>query len=143
MQVPCSKPREAYGLRLESQDVHTALCRTALEEPYVRYTAKTTRFGELTGKRIDALLRSLSARLDIWETVYLHRLYGYQGLLDWYRGTGLRPYLEALPDPLREPFEQAFLDKIRQRYPLEPDGSLLFWFRRFFFVAYKKSYKGE
>lgn len=44
------------------------------------------------------LLAPLSAHVDVWETNYYHALPGYEAILDWYRGTGLRPYLAQLPD---------------------------------------------
>lgn len=137
VQVPCSKPQQDYGPRLESREVHTALQQTAQEPPYAAYVSDTARLWEMAGERMEALLLDKTDRLEIWETAYLHRLNGYEGLLDWYRGTGLRPYLEALPDALRHPFEQEVLDKLQKRYPVGRDGVLHFWFRRFFSVAYK------
>ncbi len=137
VQVPCSKPQRDYGPRLESREVHTALQQTAQELPYAVYVSNTARLWEMTEEKIETLLLDQAVHLEVWETAYLHRLRGYEGLLDWYRGTGLRPYLEALPEALRHPFEQEVLDKLRKRYPTGRDGVLNFWFRRFFAVAYK------
>ena len=139
IQVPCSKPQRDYGPRLESREVHTALQQTAQESPYAAYVSNTARLWEMTGERMEALLLDKAVCLEVWETTYLHRLKGYEGLLDWYRGTGLRPYLEALPDALRHMFEQEFLDKLRKRYPIGQSGVLSFWFRRFFAFAYKST----
>ena len=44
------------------------------------------------------LLASAGCEVDAWETTYLHVLQGEDAVLDWYRGTGLRPVLAALPE---------------------------------------------
>jgi trans-aconitate 2-methyltransferase len=56
----------------------------------------------------------------------------------WYRGSGLRPYLEALPrDSLRDAFCADFLAGVTRAYPAQPDGRVLFPFQRIFIVAYR------
>ena len=35
-------------------------------------------------------------RIDVWETEYIHVMPGAEAILDWYKGTGLRPYFAAL-----------------------------------------------
>ena len=53
-------------------------------------------------------LQSLASRIDLWETTYYHILAGPEVVLEWFRGTGLRPYLEALSsDDERRRFEVA------------------------------------
>jgi trans-aconitate 2-methyltransferase len=84
------------------------------------------------------LLAPLAARLDIWETEYLHVLAGPPAIVEWYQGTGLRPFLDALPD---EAERQRFLDDYREAviaaYPAQGDGRVLFPFRRLFLIAYR------
>jgi len=78
------------------------------------------------------------SRLDLWETTYFHVLSGPEGVLEWFRGTGLRPYLEALAsDDERKAFEQMLLERYTRSYPRRPNGKVLFPFRRLFFVAYR------
>ncbi len=84
------------------------------------------------------LLAPLAGHLDLWETVYYHVLDSHQGLLDWYAGTGLRPYLDRLPDPAdRAAFQAEVLEGCRESYPAAGDGKVLMPFRRLFFVAVK------
>jgi trans-aconitate 2-methyltransferase len=79
-----------------------------------------------------------ASHLDLWETTYYHILTGPEAILEWFRGTGLRPFLEALgPDEERRRFEQMLLERYTVSYPRQPDGRVLFPFRRLFFVAYR------
>jgi len=84
------------------------------------------------------LLAPLSSDLDLWETEYIHVMESVESILEWFRGTGLRPYLEALPDSeTRMRFEEELLKRYSQAYPLQKDGNVLFPFRRLFLVAYR------
>jgi trans-aconitate 2-methyltransferase len=83
------------------------------------------------------LLAPHAARLDLWETEYIHIIDGAEAIVEWYKGTGMRPFLEALPaDAERDRFSGEYLDAIRAAYPPQPDGKVLFPFRRIFLVAY-------
>ena len=85
------------------------------------------------------LLAPISARVDMWETEYHHVLPNAEAVVDWYKGTGLRPFLEALQtDSERESFLAEYLERIRREYPLRSDGKVLFPFRRLFFIAYRR-----
>jgi trans-aconitate 2-methyltransferase len=44
------------------------------------------------------LLRPHSSRLDIWHTVYNHVMDGPQGVVEWFKGSALRPFLSPLDD---------------------------------------------
>jgi trans-aconitate 2-methyltransferase len=77
------------------------------------------------------------SRLDLWVTEYLHVMADADAIVEWYRGTGLRPFLQALPDePSRERFIAEYREMIRTAYLPRPDGRVIFPFRRLFFVAY-------
>jgi trans-aconitate 2-methyltransferase len=72
--------------------------------------------------------------VDIWATTYLHVLEGEDAVLEWTRGTTLRPYLERLGDQA-DAFEDAFAAKLREAYPPRPDGATLLDFARLFIIA--------
>jgi len=81
-----------------------------------------------------------AARLDLWATEYLHVLPNIEAIVEWYKGTGMRPYLDALADEAeRERFLAEYLEGLRQIYAPQPDGAVLFPFRRIFIVAYSSS----
>lgn len=85
-----------------------------------------------------ALLARAGCEVDAWETTYLHVLPGDDAVVDWYRGSGLRPVLSALPPAEAEEFLAGYRDLIRVAYPPAPYGTVL-PFRRVFVVARVRS----
>ena len=73
--------------------------------------------------------------LDLWETEYLHVLEGQDAVLEWVQATGLRPFLNGLGDRERRSFLAEYARRLRQCYPVRPDGRTLYPFRRLFIVA--------
>ena len=74
--------------------------------------------------------------LDIWSTVYLHVLQGSDPVVDWMRGTGLRPFLQALDGPEQEAaFLGAYRARLAELFPARADGVTLLPFPRLFIVA--------
>lgn len=81
------------------------------------------------------LLAAAGRRVDIWTTEYLHVVEGSDPVLEWMRGTGLRPVTDRLDRGEAEEFVAAYAEALRNAYPPEPDGSTLFPFRRLFIVV--------
>ena len=81
------------------------------------------------------LLAAEGCAVDAWETTYLHVLPGEDPVLDWVKGTALRPVLTLLTDPgERDAFLAEYAAALRDAYPREPYGTVL-PFRRIFAVA--------
>ncbi|EPR36299.1 trans-aconitate 2-methyltransferase [Desulfovibrio sp. X2] len=87
-----------------------------------------------TGDYYD-ILAAMSDELSLWDTTYHHVLDSHAAILQWYRGTGLRPYLAALDEARAREFEQDVHARVAQEYPLQADGKVIFHFPRFFFTA--------
>jgi trans-aconitate 2-methyltransferase len=83
-----------------------------------------------------ALLLDLGWDSDAWETTYVHVLPGTDPVLEWVRGTGLRPILAVLSEAERVEFEASFAALLRDAYPPAGTGTL-FPFRRIFCVGHK------
>lgn len=82
------------------------------------------------------LLLDAGLHVDVWETTYLHRLAGADPVLQWVRGTGLRPVLAALSPKDAEAFEGNYAAALRSAYPATQHGTL-FAFRRVFVVGHR------
>ena len=83
------------------------------------------------------VLVDLGCEVDVWETTYFHVLTGPDPVFGWVSGTGARPTLQALPDDLREVFEEEFRELLREAYPPDEAGRVVMPFRRIFAVAHK------
>jgi trans-aconitate 2-methyltransferase len=86
----------------------------------------------------DYLLRLWAAGLRTtgWQTSYLHLLPGADPVLEWVRGTGLRPVLAALSETDSADFERDYAQRLRTAYPATGFGTV-FPFRRTFLVGQK------
>lgn len=82
-------------------------------------------------------LAPLARDVDMWETRYWHVLEGDDPVVEWVKGTGLRPFLDRLADDDRAHFLTAYADAIREHYPRRADGRTLYPFPRLFIVAVK------
>jgi trans-aconitate 2-methyltransferase len=74
--------------------------------------------------------------VDVWSTTYVHVLGGADPVLEWVRGTALRPVLAALDERQAAQFEADYAVLLRTAYPPTDQGTL-FPFRRIFVVAHR------
>ena len=74
----------------------------------------------------------------MWQTDYYHRMDSHDNILEFLKGTALRPYAERLDAEQTQAFFDRVLKNLENAYPRESDGSLLFTFKRLFIVAYRR-----
>jgi trans-aconitate 2-methyltransferase len=84
-----------------------------------------------------AALATAGCVADAWETTYFHVLPGDNPVVEWYKGTGLRPVLDALTPALAGEFVAEYGARIREAYPARPYGTV-FPFRRVFATARRR-----
>jgi trans-aconitate 2-methyltransferase len=122
-----------------------------LDEPAHRLMRETATAGPWAAKLIDAtksralrhdadwyyrLLRDKLARLDIWRTTYYHPLAGgAAAVVEWFKATGLRPFIGPLDDAERAAYLTRYQTAVAEAYPAMPDGTVLLPFPRLFLVA--------
>ena len=77
--------------------------------------------------------------VDVWETTYWHLLKDQQAIIDWYAGTGMRPWLDCISVEAQADFKKNVLTCAAPDYPLRSDGSVYFPFRRIFLTGFTKA----
>lgn len=116
---------------------HAILRELAGRSPYAEYAADVALRPDVPGPAdYVAALSAQDCVVDAWETTYSHLLAGDNAVLEWVKGTGARPVLQALPEGLRAGFEKEYGDLLAGAYPRREFGTLL-PFRRIFAVAHK------
>ncbi len=81
------------------------------------------------------LLRPLCSRIDIWHTHYNHIIANHAGVVEWFKGSALRPFLAPLDSGMRERFVADYAKEIGRAYPARSDGKVMLRFPRLFIVA--------
>jgi trans-aconitate 2-methyltransferase len=81
------------------------------------------------------LLRPLCSHIDIWHTHYNHIIENHAGVVEWFKASGLRPFLAPLEAAMRETFIAKYTDEIRLAYPARFDGKVMLKFPRLFILA--------
>jgi len=92
--------------------------------------------GVLSGEDYVDLLGGAGHRVDAWLTTYFHVLPGEDPVLEWFSGTGLRPFLDALAPADHGEFRAEVAAQLREAYPPRDYGTVL-PFRRLFVIAYR------
>jgi trans-aconitate 2-methyltransferase len=85
------------------------------------------------------LLRPACAHVDVWRTTYYHALAGGpSAIVEWFKGSGLRPFLEPLDHKERAEYLERYTAAVARVYPALADGSVLLPFPRLFMVGVRE-----
>jgi trans-aconitate 2-methyltransferase len=82
-------------------------------------------------------LRPAASNVELWSTTYVHAFDSADGIVDWFAGSALQPFLERLSDDERCSFLDRYRKALRSAYPTRSDGRVLFSYPRLFIVAMK------
>jgi trans-aconitate 2-methyltransferase len=115
---------------------HTLLYETAAHGPWAAELVPYLRTSPVAVPEVYYdLLMPHATRIDIWETEYLHVLQGENAVLEWTKGSAVRPLLDRIDASQQPDFLAAYAERLRSAYPKRSDGMTLFPFRRLFIVA--------
>jgi trans-aconitate 2-methyltransferase len=121
-----------------------------LEEPAHRLMRQVAAAGPWAGKLAGAagarvarmgaawyygLLKPHAVRVDVWRTTYHHVLAGTDAVVEWFKGSGLRPFLAPLDPDETAAFLADYRAALVDAYPPLADGSVLLPFPRLFVVT--------
>ncbi len=82
------------------------------------------------------VLRTGCSRVDVWRTTYHHVLPGgADAVVEWFKGSGLRPFLAPLDEAEQAGFLARYRAGVAAAYPVLPDGAVLLPFPRLFMVG--------
>lgn len=124
-----------------SEPSHVAM-REAATIPNAPWAEKLAHLGQgrdafPTACELHDALSPLCAEVDVWETRYFHVMESHEAIVEWVKGTGLRPFLEPLGEGEREGYLEEYLKRLRESYPTQRDGRVLLPYPRLFVVATK------
>jgi trans-aconitate 2-methyltransferase len=121
------------------EPAHILMREVARDGPWARQLAEKARVRDEVpppGGYYDAL-KPLCTRIEIWHTIYNHVLDDATAVVEWVKGTGLRPFLEMLETLERKEYLAEYTARVASAYPPQADGKVLFRFPRIFIVAVK------
>ncbi len=84
------------------------------------------------------LLAPVASATDVWRTVYRHPMASPTSIVDWLSSTGLRPFIDRLPEEERPAYLARYEAAIGEAYPARADGLRLLAFPRLFIMARRK-----
>jgi len=120
------------------EPAHRIMRDVAADGPWAAKLANAAdaRAGMRTADWYYGMLRPYCARVDVWRTTYHHPLAGgADAVVEWFKGSGLRPFLAPLDADEKAGFLAEYRAGIAVAYPALPDGTVLLPFPRLFLVA--------
>lgn len=128
----------AVQMPMNAQEPVFGIVDTSVREPeWGIDIAAAAKNGTLEPEEYYDILSSCSSGFDIWETVYSHPMPSVRAMVEWVKGTRLRPYLEQLDEDTAARLERSIEKKAAEVYKKRADGNYIMRFRRFFFTAAK------
>ncbi len=94
-------------------------------------------FHNLTPNETYDILSRVSNDITMWDTTYYHVVPSHDSVIEWYKGSGLRPYLEMLSPAETSEFLSDLLAVIKREYPVQADDRVILKMPRLFFTAVK------
>lgn len=121
-----------------SEPSHVLMRETASTGPWASTLARVGRDLFQSPQEIYDLLKPTCSRVEIFHTSYYHALENHRAIIEWVKGTGLRPYLDPLQPQEKNGFLREYLKRLQGAYPVSCDGRVLLRYPRLFVVAVKK-----
>jgi trans-aconitate 2-methyltransferase len=120
-----------------NEPAHIAMRDVAADERWAEKLARTNAARSSLGDVpfYYDLLKPYCQRVDIWRTTYHHPMQGVEGIVQWFLGSALRPYLAALTEDEKPQFLEKYKEALARSYKPVKDGLVLLPFPRLFIIA--------
>lgn len=83
------------------------------------------------------MLSNYSKDISMWITDYCHEMESHKKILEFLKGSALRPYIDILNESEENIFMDEVLKNIENSYPYQKNGKVLFQFKRLFLIGEK------
>jgi trans-aconitate 2-methyltransferase len=117
---------------------HRLMCEIAADGPWAQVLASAAAARtpiEGAGWYYE-VLRHVCSKVAVWRTTYYHVMCGgAAGIVEWFTGSALVPFLEPLDAPSRAAYLERYTAAVARTHPTLSDGSVLLPFPRLFMVA--------
>ncbi|WP_294735230.1 trans-aconitate 2-methyltransferase [uncultured Pseudomonas sp.] len=117
------------------EPAHKLAREVAADGPWAAKIAAVKHNERHTASYYFELLSKHCSTVDVWRTTYHHPLAGSAAVVEWFKGSALRPFLAPLADSEKSAFLDEYLARITQAYPALADGTVLLPFPRLFIIA--------
>jgi trans-aconitate 2-methyltransferase len=122
----------------QERPTHTSMRAVALEHNWSVDLRRVQQIQPILDARIYYdVLNPYMHDIDIWETEYFHIMDSVDAIVEWFKGTGLRPFLEALGKDEQQEFLNRYAARLKAHFKPQTDGKVLLPFPRLFLVARK------
>ena len=128
----------AVQMPMNEQETLFTIMNDVLSEPQWSFSSMNMETNKtLLPEEYFDILSSCTESFDIWETTYYHNMPSIEAMVEWVKGTRLRPYLNALDKNNAEKLEAEIVKRAAIAYDTQENSEIIFKFRRFFFTASK------
>ena len=117
------------------EPIHQIIGRVSATEKWREKFTNPSIFHTLSESEYFDILSDLTSDFEMWKTVYCHRMPSHDSIIEWYKSTGLKPYLDVLSDAEKEEFTNDVQREVEKDYPTQKNGEIIFRFPRLFFIA--------
>jgi trans-aconitate 2-methyltransferase len=132
------EPRGRIVVQMPANNAETGkaeLTLMAREKPWINLLGGLdTAFSEPPAEHYAAMLREIGFdAIDCYHHTFRHPMERSADVVEWYRSTGLRPFLARIPENRHEEFLDAYRHRLERAYGTA--GPMTFTFRRLFIWA--------
>ncbi len=127
----------AIQIPMTKSKAHQVIYETIKKPKWQQLTKLPKIYHQLDVYQYVDILSDISSDFSIYETTYNHIMTSHKDILEWIKGSALKPYLLALNNTDASQLEEDVLNGIKEVYSKQKNGNIVFQMERLFIVAHK------